>query len=338
VFACFTGAPSSDEEKHRDIRDTFRQVDAVKRLAAANPADLAVVLSPEEFQSLRGTGRTGLLIGIEGGYTITDDLSLLRAYHESGVRLMTLTHWTHTDWADASGDPRPVFDGLTGFGRELVREMNRLGMIIDLSHSSDKTFWDVLETSSAPPVASHSCCRALAEHHRNLTDDMLRALAKKGGMVGINYSAGFLDSSREAAQQALRAEVARKHGLPEDERELMRADPEKRNAALAEFRTRWLNMRKTLPTVSVKTLVDHIDHVVKVTGNANHVGLGSDFDGISETPEGLEDTGKLEAVTRELRARGYKEEDIRRILGGNFLRVWNAVMSKRSRESSKREQ
>jgi len=333
VFACFRGAPSSEEEKDRDIRATFRQIDAVRRLAEENPADLAVVGSLHDFRALRGTGRIGLLIGIEGGYTITDDLSLLRAYYDAGVRLMTLTHWTHTDWADASGDPQPVFNGLTDFGRELVREMNRLGMIIDLSHASDKTFWDVLEISSAPVVASHSCCRALAEHHRNLTDDMLKALAGKRGMVGINYSAGFLAAGREAKQQALRAEVARKYGLPQDMGELMRSDPEKREAAFREYRRRWEEMRKTLPRVDVATLVDHIDHVVKVTGNANHVGLGSDYDGISETPEGLENAALLENITRELRARGYEEADIRKILGGNFLRVWNAVLSKHGPES-----
>ncbi|MBM3296300.1 MAG: M20/M25/M40 family metallo-hydrolase, partial [Candidatus Aminicenantes bacterium] len=329
VFACFTGAPASEEERDRDIRAAFREIDAVRRLAEENPADLAVVRSPEDFQALRGTGRTAMLIGVEGGYTITDDLSLLRAYYDSGVRLMTLTHWTHTGWADASGDARPVFNGLSGFGRTLVAEMNRLGMVIDLSHASDKTFWDVLEVSSAPVVASHSCCRALAEHHRNLTDDMLKALARKGGMVGINFSAGFLDSSREVHQAALRAEVARKFGLPEDDSRFMRADPEKREAAAREFRERWREKRKTLPPVDVGTLADHIDHVVQVTGGADHVGLGSDYDGISETPDGLEDVGKLENITRELRARGYGEADIRKILGGNFLRVWNAVVSKR---------
>lgn len=333
VFACYLGAPSSEEERDRDIRATFRQIDAVRRLAEENPDDLAVVRSLEDFRALRGTGRVGLLIGIEGGYTITDDLSLLRAYYDAGVRLMTLTHWTHTDWADASGDLQPVFNGLTDFGKKLVAEMNRLGMIIDVSHASDKTFWDVLEISSAPVVASHSCCRALAEHHRNLTDDMLKALAGKGGMVGINYSAGFLDAGRDAKQQALRVEVARRHGLSQDMGEFMRSDPEKREAAFREYRRRWEEMRKTLPRVDVGTLVDHIDHVVRVTGNANHVGLGSDYDGISETPEGLENAARLENITRELRARGYEETDIRKILGGNFLRVWNAVLAERGRVS-----
>jgi len=337
VFACYTGAPANEQEKAWSVRSAFRQVDGVRRLAEENPADLAVVRSYEDYQSLRGTGKIGLLIGIEGGYTLTDDLSLLRAYYDCGVRLLTLTHWTHTDWAGASGDPKPFFGGLTEFGEKVVREMNRLGMIIDLSHASDKTFWDVLKITNAPVVASHSCCRALAEHHRNLTDDMLKALAKNGGMVGINYSAGFLNSERDKKQEALLVEVARKHGLPTDYREIMRLAPEKREPALKEFRERWEEMKKAgiVPPVNVKTLVDHIDHVVKVTGNANHVGLGSDFDGISEAPEGLENTGKLENITHELLARGYKEEDVRRILGGNFLRILNAVCSEGRKAAAK---
>ena len=329
VFACYNGAPENEQEKAWSVRAVFRMIDAVRRLAEENPNDLAVIRSYEDYQKLRGTGKIGQLIGIEGGYTLTDDLSLLRAYYDCGVRLLTLTHWTHTDWADASGDPKPVFGGLTEFGEKVVREMNRLGMIIDLSHASDETFWDVLKITNAPVVASHSCCRALAEHHRNLTDDMLKALAKNGGMVGINYSAGFLNSARDKKQTALLEEVARKNGLPTDFREVMRLAPEKREPALKEFRDRWEEMKRTgnVPPVNVKTLVDHIGHVVKVTGNANHVGLGSDFDGISEAPEGLENTGKLENITQELLARGYKEEDIRKILGGNFLRILNAVCS-----------
>jgi membrane dipeptidase len=327
VFACYNGAPENEQEKDRNMRLVFRMIDGVRRLAEENPNDLAVIRSYEEYQKLRGTGKVGLLIGIEGGYTITDDLSLLRAYYDCGVRLMTLTHWTYTDWADASGDPKPVFGGLTEFGEKIVKEMNRLGMIIDLSHASDDTFWDVLKITSAPVVASHSCCRALAEHHRNLTDDMLKALAKNGGMVGINYSAGFLNSERDKRQEALFVEVAQKHGLPTDYRQIMRLAPEKRDAALKEFRERWEEMKRTgkVPPVNVKTLVDHIDHVVKVTGNANHVGLGSDFDGISEAPEGLENVGQLENITHELLSRGYNEVDIRKILGGNFLRILRTV-------------
>jgi membrane dipeptidase len=337
VMACYNGAPENEQEKDRNIRLVLRMIDGVHRLAGENPDDLAVIQSYEDYQRLRGSGRVGLLIGIEGGYTITDDLSLLRAYYDCGVRLITLTHWTHTDWADASGDPKPVFGGLTEFGEKIVREMNRLGMIIDLSHASDDTFWDVLKITSAPVVCSHSCCRALSVHHRNLTDDMLKALAKNGGMVGINYSPGFLNSERDKQQTALLEEVARKYGLPADYFEILRLAPEKKDPALKEFHDRWEEMRKSgkAAAVDVKTVVDHIDHVVKVTGNANHVGLGSDFDGISEAPQGLENVGRLENITHELLARGYKEDDIRKILGGNFLRILKAVCSESLKAAAK---
>jgi membrane dipeptidase len=337
VFACYTGAPHDDQERAGIVRSAVRLVDAVRRLSEENPNDLALVRSYEDYQNLKGTGKVGLLIGIEGGYSITDDLSLLRAYYDFGVRLLTLTHWTHTDWADASGETKSFFGGLTEFGEKVVREMNRLGMIIDLSHSSDETFWDVLQITSAPVVCSHSCCRALAEHHRNLTDDMLKALAKNGGMVGINYLAGFLNSAWNKQQEALLIEVARKHGLVVNSPITLRSTMEKNEPAFKELKERWEEMKKSgeLPPVTVKTLVDHIDHVVKVTGNANHVGLGSDFDGISEAPQGLENVGQLENITRELLARGYKEEDVRKILGGNFLRILREVCSQ-SRKAAAR--
>jgi membrane dipeptidase len=203
--------------------------------------------------------------------------------------------------------------------------MNKLGMIIDVSHAHDETFWDVIRVSDSPIVASHSCCRALALHHRNMSDEMLKALAKNGGVIGINFFPSFLNSEIEKKQNDLLAHVAEKYGLPADYREIMKADPDKGKALLAEFQTKWADVKKTLHPVDVKTLVDHIDHVVKVTGSVDHVGLGSDFDGISDTPVGLEDVGKLMNITKELAGRGYKEDDIRKILGGNFLRVFNAV-------------
>ena len=278
VFACYVAPPANDSEKVQAAKKAFDQIDACLKLVSDNPEDLILVRSSAEFSRSYNSGKTAVLIGIEGGYAIENDLGLLRAFYQSGVRLMTLTHWTRTDWADASGDPEPRFGGLTEFGESVVREMNRLGMVVDVSHAHEETFWDVIRVSQAPVVASHSCCRALSDHHRNLTDDQLKALAKNGGLIGINFFPDFLDAQAE---------------------------------------------RKT--AVSVKTVVDHIDHVVKVTGTADNVGLGSDFDGISATPVGLEDAGRLEAVTRELLARGYKESDVRKILGGNFSRVLGAV-------------
>ena len=325
VFACYAPPPASDLEKANAPKGVFGQIEAVYRLVGGNPDDLEVVRTPADISRLQNGGKTGVLLGIEGGYAIANDLDLLRSFHRAGVRLMTLTHWTHTDWADASGDPRPVWNGLTDFGRSVVKEMNRLGMVIDVSHVADKTFWDVLETTQAPVVASHSCCRALAPHFRNLTDEMIRALAKNGGLVGINFAPGFLNVEADKKRQALWEDIVRKHGLPADYREALKADPEKKNRGWAEFETRGKALDKERPPVDVKTVVDHIDHIIKVSGSANHVGLGSDFDGIGTTPVGLEDVGKLGAVTAELLRRGTKESDVRKILGENFLRVFGAV-------------
>ena len=325
VFACFSGPPADELQKAQSANTIFRQLEALHRLVGQNPQDLEFVNGSDDVMRLRNSGKTGVLIGIESGYAIENDLDMLRAFYRAGVRLMTLTHWTHTDWADASGDPKAERCGLTEFGEQVVKEMNKLGLIIDVSHAHDETFWDVIRISSAPVIASHSCCRALCEHHRNLTDKMLEALAKNGGVIGLNFSAGFLNTEYGKKQQALWEEVARELGLPADYNEADKADPEKTKKAEAEFEARWVKLRKGLPPVDVKTLVDHIDHVVKVTGNTDHVGLGSDFDGISDPPVGLEDAGRLVAVTDELQRRGYKEADIRKILGGNFLRVFQAV-------------
>ncbi len=325
VFACYVGPPDDVLVKNQAAKKVLRQIDGVHRLIAENENELALVKSAKDFRGLRGTGKTGILIGIEGGYAIENELPLLRSFYQLGVRLMTLTHWTRTDWADASGDETPKFQGLTELGEAVVKEMNSLGMIIDVSHAHDETFWDVIRLSKSPIVASHSCCRALSEHHRNLTDEMLKALAENGGMVGINYHPAFLKAENDHKLSLLSEEIAAKYGIPSDLRAQRKADPEKVKQFRREFIPRAKQLRKSLPEVNVKTLVDHIDHVVKVTGNANHVGLGSDFDGISSTPVGLENTGKLLNITRELKNRGYKESDIRKILGGNFTRILQKV-------------
>jgi membrane dipeptidase len=203
--------------------------------------------------------------------------------------------------------------------------MNRLGMIIDVSHAGDETFRDVLKLSKAPVVASHSACRALSPHHRNLSDEMLKALAEKNGLIGITVLPGFLNSALEGKQDELYDKVAAEHGLPADYQAIGRVEPAKRDAFLADFEKRWAALKKTLPVVDVKTVADHIDHVVKVTGDCDHVGLGSDYDGTGDTPAGLENIGLIPNITKELVRRGYKPEDIRKILGANFLRVFAAV-------------
>jgi len=330
VFACFAPPPANETDKFQSANKVFAQVEAVNKLVEKNTGDLALVRSLDEANAARSASKTGILIAIEGGYAIENDLVLLREFYRAGVRLMTLTHWTGSDWADASGDEKPVHGGLTEFGESVIAEMNRLGMIIDISHVHDETFWDVIRLSKAPVVASHSCCRALAPHHRNLSDEMLKALAEKGGVVGINFWPGFLDGNYERRQKELFEKTAADHGLPADRVAIIQAEPALRDKFYADFRARWAKLNKSVPAVDVKTVVDHIDHIVKVTGKADHVGLGSDFDGIDDTPAGLENAGLLPNITKELVARGYKPEDIRKILGGNFLRVFGAV--ERARE------
>ena len=321
VFACFAPPPADEAAKGRSANGVFAQIQAVRELVAKNPDKLALVLTPQDAATARNE-KTGVLIGIEGGYAIENDLALLREFHRAGVRLMTLTHWTATDWADASGDPKPIHGGLTEFGEKVVAEMNALGMIVDVSHAADDTFWDVLRVSKAPVVASHSCCRALAAHHRNMSDEMLKALAEKNGVIGINFWPGFLQDGYDAKQTAIFEKTAADHGLPADRAAIFTADPAVRDKFYADFGARWAGIKKTLPPVDVRTVVDHIDHVVKVTGDCDHVGLGSDFDGLSEVAAGLDNAGLLPEITKELVRRGYKPDDIRKILGGNFLRVF----------------
>jgi len=216
---------------------------------------------------------------------IDDSLSVLRDYARLGVRYLTLTHSVNTNWADSSGD-KPAHDGLTGFGKDVVRELNRLGVMVDISHVADKTFWDALEISRAPLVASHSSCRALSGHPRNMTDDMIKALAAKGGVIQINYSTTFLSNELYEATQK---------NVPPSER----------------------------PTVSWEKIVEHIDHAVKLAG-PTHVGLGSDFDGTT-VPVGMDDVTGLPKITEALLAKGYSEQDVTNILGGNLLRLMERV-------------
>ncbi len=328
VFACYVGPPTNETEKNNAGKKIFNMIDDVHQMLNENPDDLVLIESANDYFRNRSSGKTGVLIGIEGGYAIENEISMLRAFYQSGVRLMTLTHWTHTDWADASGDPEPIFGGLTEFGEEVVKEMNDLGMIVDVSHVHDETFWDVIRISDDPVVASHSCARALAGHFRNLSDDMLKALAENGGMIGINYYPGFLSAEFEAKSRELWVELTQKHGLPSDYTELLKQDRAKQQAFFREYGPAVQRMMQTEVPVNVKTVVDHIDHIVKVTGSADHVGLGSDFDGISQAPVGLEHTGKLPAITKELFDRGYNEQDIRKILGGNFIRILREVCDK----------
>jgi membrane dipeptidase len=249
---------------------------------------------------------------------IDDDVRLLRVYAALGVRYLTLTHFKNNNWADSSTDT-PAHNGLTALGKDIVRELNRLGMMVDISHVADKTFWDVIETTKAPVIASHSSARSIANHPRNMTDDMMRALAKNGGVVMINYHAGFLSEEFRVASEKKSGNVVEAMAAMSK-----RCGGNEACTTLESERIDHEAMAKgELPKVTWEKIVDHIDHAVKVAG-ADHVGLGSDFDGAT-MPLGMEDASKLPKITDALLKKGYSDGDIEKILGGNILRVMEQV-------------
>jgi membrane dipeptidase len=301
------------------IRRTLQQIDGVRREIARHPGDLEMATTSAGILAARQRGHIAILMGVEGGHAIDSDLSVLRSYAELGVRYLTLTHTNHTPWAD-SASLAGAHNGLTDFGRQVVREMNRLGMMVDISHVSDKTFLDALETSSAPVIASHSSSRALANAPRNMTDDMLRALAKKGGVVHINYYEGFLDAGFAEREKALKAEQAEQNAI--DDRTPKFGDRSQNGPAVRQINAQRIAQLGRLP---LSRLLDHFEHAIKVAG-VDHVGLGSDFDGADDLfPDGMEDISKTPNLVRGLMERGFSDEDILKILGGNTLRVMREV-------------
>ena len=276
--------------------------------------NLSLATTADEVRAARAENKIAVLLGIEGGHVIDNDLALLREFHSRGVRYMTLTHNAATEWADSANDA-PRHNGLTDFGREVIREMNRLGMLVDVSHVSDATFQDVLESSRAPVIASHSCCRALCDAPRNLSDSMIRALASRGGIIHITFHTGFLSQEYAEANRELAAEIAA------NEQTVSEKFGENEARSLIEFQR--LNDEAIragkLPLVRWEKIVEHIDHAVGIAG-ADHVGLGSDFDG-AFMPAGMEDASQFPMITEGLVRRGYVEADVRKILGENTLRV-----------------
>jgi len=294
----------------------FRMIDAVKQWAAKYPDRLAIARTAADVRRAAAAKKVCGILCIEGGHAIEEDLGLLRSFFELGVRYMTLTHWRTTRWADAATDP-PQHDGLTEFGREVVREMNRLGMLVDLSHVHENTFWDAIATTNTPVIASHSCARALCDHVRNLKDDQLRALAKNGGVVGVNFYSGFLSQTffdrKKKADLADDEERARAREKHQD-------DPAAMDRALKEISRTYDRSEFEMERPPLDLLIDHIEHIAKVAG-IDHVGLGSDFDGVTALPEGVQDCSDLPNLTRRLLERGFSETDVRKVLGENFLRV-----------------
>jgi len=300
------------------VKRALDQIDAVREQVRKHSNDLALVTTAEGIQEAHKQGKIAALIALEGGHIIASDLRVLRVYAALGARYMTLTHSGNAEWADSS-TAKPEHNGLTEFGKDVVREMNRLGMIVDISHVSDKTFADVLEISQAPVFASHSDCRAICDAPRNMSDDMIRALAAKGGVIQINYHVGFLSQEFRNAEKA----------HPEWEKmialEIQKRCGDREGCQLIEGDriTREYVERGDLPRVEWTKIVDHIDHAVKIAG-IDHVGLGSDFDG-ANMPFGMEDASKLPKITQALLERGYSEGDVKKILGENTLRVMAQV-------------
>jgi len=300
------------------VKRALDQIDAVHEQVRNHPNDLVLATTAAEIRKARKQNKVAALLAVEGGHMMASDLAVLRSFAALGVRYMTLTHSGNCEWADSSTD-KPAHNGLSPFGKDVIREMNRLGMMVDVSHISDKAFYDVLETSKAPVIASHSSCRAICDAARNMSDQMIKDLAAKGGVIQINYHVGFLSQEFRDAEKAnpglereIQAEITKRCGSNEA------CHLGEGDRVVREF----VNAGR-LPRVEYTKIIEHIDHAVNLAG-ADHVGLGSDFDGAT-MPFGMEDASKLPQITEALLRKGYSEGDIRRILGENTLRLMTEV-------------
>jgi membrane dipeptidase len=307
------------------VKRSLRLIDTVYEHVRKFPNELMLATTAAELRRAHKEKKIAALMGMEGGHMIDDDLGTLRMYARLGVRYLTLTHSRKTNWAGSSGERENT--GLTDFGREVVRVLNRQGVMVDLSHVSDQTFYDALEATQAPPIASHSSCRAICNAPRNMTDDMIRALAKKGGVIQITYVDSFLSQEFRDAQEATREEQRAK--IEEAQKACGEQDTACRREAARRVRQEYA---ARMPKVGWEKIIEHIDHAVKV-GGVDHVGLGSDFDGAT-MPEGMYDVTCIPLITDALLKKGYKEKDVEKILGGNLLRVMEEV-ERVSREMSR---
>ncbi len=311
--------------KGHAARRTLELIDAIYRQAAKHADKMRMAFSVADIEAAHREHKFAALMGIEGGHSIENSLSLLRDYYRLGVRYMTLTWSNSIDWANSSGDagkPGAPYnpDGLTPFGKEVVLEMNRLGMMVDISHVADDTFWAVIQTTRAPVIASHSAARALTDSPRNMTDEMLRAVAKSGGVVQVNFYSAFLSQAYRDASVAQQSEVDKATS------ELKaRYQSEGKAVTYGELEKLRRQYADRIPRPPFSSLIDHIDHIAKIIG-VDHVGLGSDFDGITgQLPQGMDSAADLPKITEALLGRGYSASDCHKILGVNLLRVFGDV-------------
>jgi membrane dipeptidase len=302
--------PAESMKDGTAVRKTLEQIDVIHRMVRAYPDTFEMAYSVDDIRRVHKNSRIASLIGIEGGHSIDNSLGVLRMLYALGARYMTLTHSENLDWADSATD-KPKHHGLTPFGEDVVREMNRLGMLVDISHVSAETMKHALLVSRAPVIASHSSAFALAAHPRNVPDDVLRLLPKNGGVVMVNFFSGFIVPEGARTMQQM-FEIARD----------LRARYPKEEEFMAALR-QWLR-EHPIPPGSVHNVIDHIEHIIKTAG-IDHVGLGSDFDGINSVPKQLEDVSRYPYITQELLNRGYSRGDIHKVLGGNLLRAFRQV-------------
>jgi membrane dipeptidase len=304
------------------IRRADEQIQAVHDLAEKHPEIWELATTAADVRRIAATGKIAALMGMEGGYAIDEKIENVDRYYQMGVRYLSPAWAVSTSWAGSSGDEVGKTRGLNDFGKQVIREMNKLGMMVDVSHLSDRAFWDIVNTSTKPVIATHSGCRAITNVPRNLTDEMIVALAKTGGVINVIFYPEHIEPGYSDKKKKVDAEIAAKVQLASDE--------EKGDAAhkkLARDRVRREEYLKRLPPVSVARIVDHIDHIVKLVG-IDHVGIGSDFDGVQAVPVDMKSVADLPNLTKELVRRGYSETDIDKILGGNMLRVMGEVEEK----------
>ncbi|HET9625474.1 MAG TPA: dipeptidase [Kofleriaceae bacterium] len=331
-FAIYVAASYAD---HGAAHRALDLIDITHRTVDAHPKDLVMATTPADIRAAKQAGKIAVLMGIEGGHAIEDSLAVLRQMYLAGVRYMTLTHTNTNHWADSSGpfyepdfDPKKsaLHNGLTEFGKTVVKEMNRIGMIVDVSHVSDATIHDVLEVSRAPVMASHSSCRSISNMPRNLTDDQIKQIAAKGGVVMINISSAFID---QKVYDAFAAQLAKNKPAYLKLKAQYAKEPEKLRAAMQDLAKK----QPPLPRADWTKVVDHIEHVMQIAGD-DAVGLGTDFDGIGDPPTGMEDASTYPKITAELLRRGHSEAQVKKVLGENFLAFFGRVEAAKAKLAS----
>ena len=324
-MSAFVDAPYAIMTPDSSFARAMMLTSQVKAFVRRHPDRLAFATSGADLRRAKREGRIAVFVGVEGGHAIQGSIAKLRRLHAAGVRYLTLTWNNGNVWAGAAaGTNNTRTQGLTPYGRQIVREMNRLGVLVDISHVSDSTFWDAVRTSTRPVIASHSSARALALHRRNLTDDMLRAVARTGGVVNVNFFSQFIDSTFIQRFGAIEPQLR-----AEDRRLREASTPnEQIRTQVAALRQRLLD---SIPETPLSVLIDHIDHIAKVAG-VDHVGIGSDFDGVTALPLGMEDVTRLPRIAQALLDRGYRDADVKKIIGGNMLRVLESAIDPTERK------